>query len=450
MKKLKKRTLVRIISYGLAAFFVAVGFAVSGYSLACDYRMELEGGYQRALTDLSSNVSTMDTLLRKTQYASTPTMYASLASGIWREASAAKANLNLLPVTESSLDNVNKFLAQVGEYTLSLSMRMAAGEDLTAVERETVATLSSLATEVNSKLNELIAAVSDKSVMLTEVSRKTNGFLAGINNEGIGISGGFEDVENGFEEYPTLIYDGPYSDNLFNRESVMLKSESGVFEEVARQKAAAAFGVSEQEVLSGGEGGGVIPSYYFSCGEKFAEISKAGGYLITMTDGRMLEEEVISYEGALSAAEQFLDKIGYKNMKSTYYMIEYGVCTINFAYEQEGVLCYPDLIKVGVSMSDGSISSFDARGYIMNHRKRDFSALSVSAEEAKKKLSKGLSVEGMRRVVIPTDGGAEKECWELLCKAEDGTQVLEYFEVSTLNETDILILLQSENGALTI
>jgi len=450
MKNLSRRTLVRMISYGLAAFFVVAGFAVSGYALARDYRMELENGYRRALTDLSSNVSSMDTLLKKTQYASTPLMYASLASNIWREASAAKANLSMLPVTEASLDNVNKFLAQVGEYTLFLSNRMAGGAKLSEDDHAAIASLSALAAQVNTKLNELIGGISDKSVMLTEVSKKTNGILAGINNSGIGISGGFEDVENGFEEYPTLIYDGPYSDSIVNKESLLLKSEAEISLQEAKEKAAAAFGVSVQEVAEGGEGGGVIASYYFTHGEKLAEVSKAGGYLVTVTDGAQREEEVISQEGALAAAEGFLEKIGYKNMRSTYYMTEYGVCTVNFAYSEDGVLFYPDLIKVGISLDDGSVSSFDARGYIMNHSDREPSQPQKTAQEAEKLLSAGLSVESVQRVVIPTDGGGEKYCWEFLCKASDGTEVIEYFNSDTLREEDILILLKNENGTLTV
>ncbi len=450
MKNLSRRTLVRMISYGLAAFFVVAGFAVSGYALARDYRMELENGYRRALTDLSSNVSSMDTLLKKTQYASTPLMYASLASNIWREASAAKANLSMLPVTEASLDNVNKFLAQVGEYTLFLSNRMAGGAKLSEDDHAAIASLSALATQVNTKLNELIGGISDKSVMLTEVSKKTNGILAGINNSGIGISGGFEDVENGFEEYPTLIYDGPYSDNLVNKESVMLKSEAGVSEQEAKAKAATVFGVPAEEVVSSGEGGGIIPSFYFGYGEKLAEVSKAGGYLITVTDGMQREEETLSYEDALVVAEEFLEKIGYENMETTYYMIEYGVCTINFAYKEEGVLFYPDLIKVGVSLGDGGIASFDARGYIMNHSDREPVQPKKTSEEAAKLLSEGLSVESVRRAVIPTEGGSEVYCWEFVCKAGDGTDIIEYFNSDTLREEDILILLKNENGTLTV
>ncbi|MBR4439592.1 MAG: germination protein YpeB [Clostridia bacterium] len=450
MKKLKRRTVVKIASFASAALIVAVGFAVSGYSLACEYREDLENGYRRALTGLSSDVSNMDTLLLKSKYASTPTMLGTIASEIWRSSGSAKTNLGMLPVTEASLDNVNKFLSQVGEYALFVSERVASGEDMTAEQTDAMARLSALATKVNDGLNELIAAISDKTVMLTEVSNKTNGFLAGINNDGIAISGGFADVENGFENYPTLIYDGPYSDYSVNKESAMLKEETSVSAEKARKAAAFAMDVSESDVTFGGENSGKLPGYYFYCGEKSAEITKAGGHLLTMTDGAEQGDELISVKEAVAAAERFLVKIGYNGMESTYHVVEYGVCSISFAYESDGVTCYPDIIKVGVSMTDGKVKTFDARGYITDHTERELPAPETTAAEAIAKLRKGLSAQSERLVVIPTDGGGEKYCWEIKCRAADGTKVLEYFNADSLREEDILILLEQENGVLTV
>ena len=450
MKKLNRRALARIISFASAALLVAVGFAVSGYSLACDYRGQLENGYRRALTDLSSNVSSMDALLRKSKYASTPAMLGAIASEIRRDAGAAKANLGMLPVTEASLDNVNKFLSQVGEYALYVSERLSTGEKMTAEQSEALAGLSALAAKVNGGLNELIASVADKTVMLTEVSSKTNGFLAGINNDGIAISGGFVDIENGFDNYPTLIYDGPYSDYTVSRESELLKRQAPVTQQDALKLAALAMGVDASAVSAGGENTGRMPAYYFYCGEKSAEVTKAGGMLLTVTDGAEPAEERLTVSQAAAAASAFLEKLGFWDMTSTYYAVEYGVCTVNFAYESGGVICYPDLIKVGVSMADGSVVTFDARGYIMNHTARDLPEPRSTAAQAESKLREGLSAQKTRLAVIPTDGEGEKYCWEILCKAADGTEVLEYFNADSLLEEDVLILLREDNGVLTV
>ena len=57
-------------------------------------------------------------------------------------------------------------------------------------------------------------------------------------------------------------------------------------------------------------------------------------------------------------------------MTQTYYMTYKNICTINFAYRENGVTYYSDLIKVGVSMKDGTVVSMEAKGYLTNHTDR--------------------------------------------------------------------------------
>ena len=42
-------------------------------------------------------------------------------------------------------------------------------------------------------------------------------------------------------------------------------------------------------------------------------------------------------------------------MKETYFLKQEGVMTINYAYSQEGVIAYPDLIKVKVALDNGCL-----------------------------------------------------------------------------------------------
>lgn len=142
------------------------------------------------------------------------------------------------------------------------------------------------------------------------------------------------------------------------------------------------------QVTFGGENAGNIPSYNFYNGDKSAEVTKAGCHLLSMTNGREEGEEKITAEQAVAAAADFLEQTGYKNMESAYYMTEYGVCTVNFSYNENGGICYPDMIKVGVSLSDGTVTTFDARGYITNHTERDLAAPKKAKKEARAKLAR--------------------------------------------------------------
>lgn len=76
-----------------------------------------------------------------------------------------------------------------------------------------------------------------------------------------------------------------------------------------------------------------------------------------------------------------MKKLGYQDMRSTYYATDGNICTVNFAYCRDGILYYTDLIKVGVSLRDGSVVSLEARGYITNHHRRNVPTFTVSERQ---------------------------------------------------------------------
>ena len=152
---------------------------------------------------------------------------------------------------------------------------------------------------------------------------------------------------------------------------------------------------------------------------------------------------------ALKKASEFLSSHGYADMKESYYSTSDGVCTVNYAYKKDGVIYYPDLIKVGVNLETGDIASFDAKGYIMNHTERNLSSDILSQAEAQKSVSGLLTVLDSKRAVIPTKSKGEKDCWEFHCADKDGNEVLVYIDTKTGYEDDILLLLYSDGGILT-
>ena len=123
---------------------------------------------------------------------------------------------------------------------------------------------------------------------------------------------------------------------------------------------------------------------------------------------------------------------------------------MNFAAVQEGVLCYPDLIKVEVALDNGRIVGFEAAGYLMNHTLRDLSAPAVSLEEAQAEDSPDLTVLSTALTLIPTGGEYEVLCHEFKCESPDGRHYLVYVNAQTGEEERILLLLEDENGTLVL
>ena len=158
----------------------------------------------------------------------------------------------------------------------------------------------------------------------------------------------------------------------------------------------------------------------------------------------------LSQKDAIKKATEFLNSKGYTKVKESYYSTTDGICTINFAFYENGITYYTDLIKISVALDDGTITAFDATGYLMNHTQRKIpDNVKYSVDEAGKLLKKSLKVISSKKAYIPTEWETEVYAYEYHCKAPDGNEILVYIDPLTGEEIDILILLYSDGGVLT-
>ena len=136
-------------------------------------------------------------------------------------------------------------------------------------------------------------------------------------------------------------------------------------------------------------------------------------------------------------------------MEETYYLNENGILTINYAYVQENVIMYPDLIKVKVALDNGEILGFESTGYLNNHTERQIDKNIITKEEAKKTLNKRLNIQSEKLSVIPTEYKTEILCYEFKGKVEE-REFIVYINAKTGVEEDILVIYNTPNGTLTM
>ena len=98
----------------------------------------------------------------------------------------------------------------------------------------------------------------------------------------------------------------------------------------------------------------------------------------------------------------------------------------------------------------GAICSFEARGYINSHTARDLPEPSVTADEARTQVTQDLEILSEQLTLIPTAGQDERLCWEFKCRTDDERHVLVYVNAVTGQQEKILLLLEDENGTLTL
>ena len=177
-------------------------------------------------------------------------------------------------------------------------------------------------------------------------------------------------------------------------------------------------------------------------------ISKIGGHIVNMNYNRQIDVETISYEEANNIGMEFLKSREIESMVETYYLNEGGVLTINYAYEQNGVVVYPDLIKLKIALDNGEVLGIETTGYLNNHTQRDTSKVKISIEEAKSNLNKNLEITSEGLAIIPTEWKAEILCYEFKGKIDD-TDFLVYINAETGREENILVIIDTPNGILT-
>ena len=123
--------------------------------------------------------------------------------------------------------------------------------------------------------------------------------------------------------------------------------------------------------------------------------------------------------------------------------------TINFAYEQNGVIIYPDLIKIKIALDNGQIMGMETSGYLNSHYVRNIENPKITLEEAKKTLNKKLEVESEKLAIIPTEYQTEILCYEFKGKVNDKNYIV-YINAENGREEDILLIVDTGNGTLTI
>lgn len=446
---LHRRTLIRIISFSVAVLLVLILLAYNWYNDAQTARRSLEYRYLQSVADLTSYAQNIDSDLNKTMYARSPEMLASLSSKLWREAGFAKNALDSLPVDYLSLQNTNKFLSQVGDYCVSLSREFTSGAAVTQEQREKLNALAEYSDVMLSEVLALEDAVRTGSMSLARVESSA-GSAFSQTEAPADIAEGFSEFEEGFTSYPSLIYDGPFSDHIMEQEPRHLKGEQEVSQEAAKERISSLLNISQELLANGEEENGKMPSYTFASDQIEVSATKQGGLISYLLRPRIPTERNISVQQALDSANAFLSLLELPEMKQTYYEITNEIITINFAATQDQAVLYPDLVKVGVAMDDGEILSFDGRGFLVNHSKRSNLTPTLSAEQARTSVSEYLTIEKEQLALIPSSGLNEVLCWEFQCLDENGQNVLVYVNAATGAEEQILILLIGENGQLTI
>ena len=393
--------------------------------------------YNLALYELTDYVHDVENYLAKAMITSTSQHGAETLTKVWREANLAQVYLSELPVSSTELSNTAKFLNQVSEYSYTLSRKNIYGEELSDEDLKNLEELHNYSSELKNTLDQLCTDMNEGRISWDELTKKTEiSFAQQVDNLSAAT---FSNLDENFGDYAGLIYDGAFSEHMESVEKKGLVGEE-INEEEAKQIAIDFIGNDRiLEVISNGLiTNGNIEVFDFSVRIKDGQdnnpmtisISKIGGHIVNMNYNRNINLETISQDEANNIGKSFLESYGIPNMKETYYLKEGGIVTINYAYTQDNVVIYPDLIKLKIALDNGEIMGIETTGYLNNHTERRIPQPNISMEEAKSNLNKNLEITSEGFAIIPTEWKTEIFCYEFKGK---------------INEIDFLVYVNALN-----
>lgn len=449
----KKKYTITAVSYIIAAFLVLGGFLFKSRQEIIQCQRYINHSNQHSFSELVTSMNEIDSALQKSVYATSPSMISSVCTQVYGKAMSAEMAMGELPYSCYELENTASFIAKVGDYAYSLSRNASNSDGYTEEEYENLVSLSKTANLLSDNLTQLYADIQSGSISISEISESEAAEDKAADSIGY-LGDSFKLIENEFPEIPSLIYDGPFSEHISGMESQMLKNAKSISEDDALKLASEFTGLKSSVLAISGTREGDLPVYIVNGaaygGDVTLEITAAGGYMSYYSNNRDVNSAEMSRENAVSAAEQFLLDHGFKSMEHTYWTVADNVITINFAYSQDGVICYNDLIKVSVALDNGRIVGFEGKGYILSHMERDIPESMVAKEDAQKLVNSDLKILSHSMAIIPTMGKNEVYCHEFKCENPDGKHYIVYVNAVTGDQEDILILIEDENGTLTL
>lgn len=451
------KTMKKNYMYGVAIILI-IALLIMGilfYNQKNKYVIATENTYNLAFYELIDYINDMENYLAKSMISSSSELSAENLMHIWRQANLAQVYLSQLPISTNELSNTAKFLNQVSDYSHSLARKTINGEDLTQEELDNLKSLYDYSVNLTSTLEQLSSDMNSGAISWEELTKDVDtSFAQQVDNLS---ATSFSNIDENFGEYEGLIYDGAYSEHIESTEKKGLTGPE-VTEEEAKQKAILFIGQEKvQEINSNGIiENGDIQVYDFTIKIKDEDknnpltisVSKKGGHIVIANYNREINEEKIQIEEANEIGKNFLQNLGIPNMEPTYYLKQGGAVTINYAYTQENVTIYPDLIKLKIALDNGQVLGMETSGYLNNHTERTIETPTITMEEAKSSLNKNLEITSQGLAIIPTEWKTEIFCYEFKGKIND-TDFLVYVNAETGEEENILVIINTPNGILT-
>lgn len=450
-KRERTKTTIAIVVIAILAIlsgvFVALYVTAKAGQSAADerYRAFAESNYRKSYYALLYNVDSLEGAADKLTVASGKALRQEYLSDVSSYATAAAENMSDFTPDEGGDSKILKFINQTGDFAKYLDDKLNKGGSFSEEDESTLREIAAAVREVKQSLVALSEEVEQGDFSFVDTLRKKD-------SEFTKTLRSFEEKE---VDYPSMIYDGPFSDSLLDKTPKALSGED-VTEERCKEIAAKILEISKTADISVKGGSKNFFETYdceaqTSSGTAYVTIAKQGGFPVSFSLPEDKQNGVhIEASDAERYAESYLAEIGFANMKAVWASLYDNVYYINLACTRDGVILYPDLVKVKVGADNGKIVGMECLNYIYNHEERTMETPVVTEMEAAEAISEYISISSCRLALVPTKGGDEALTYEFYGTkgGENGDKYFVYVDAESGEELKIMRVLDGERGLL--
>ncbi len=395
--------------------------------------------HTESVYELNSIVDNLDTNLAKARISNSQNEQVKLLSQIAIESEMAEVILERLPFETQLTENLTSFVNKMGDSAQSMLYSVARGETLTDSQIATIEHMYRTNLELKKMINELCANCTEKD-MISAMKGNTDSF----------VYSSFDNIQNTTIETPKEIHDGPFAENIDKVTAKNLEGLGEITASRAEELAREYFNDYKlNDVRCTGETSAEQLTLYnivltTDDGEMTAQLSKLGGKVVEFNSYKDCNDKNFSVERCIDIAEDFLEELGFDDMKAVWTSENGSTCNLNFAYEDDDVIFYSDIIKVKVCEERGIVTGMEGLSYVLNHIEREAPSPTISTSEAQEKLNQNFEVETSRLCVIPSNG-EEVFCYEFM-GTYDGSTYYIYVDAKTGEEVEVFTVIGTAQG----
>jgi len=434
---------VEILKRNFLIFVLVVSLAVVGYwgvknnRILAQWELQAENQYRSAFQELNTHFESLETEIATALVTKSNERRLVKLNNIWRDAFAAQEDLGELPIAGVSLTNIKSLLSKTERYAYRLSQeninKKLSGKDwenLNQLHKQVKVAANDLE-EVHNKIEKNNFRWSkQRHIILEKDNLSDNSVLSSLQVTERKLK--LSNLDLGLEQEST---------DQFLLQLSKVKGQEGSIEKDKAIKLAKdflgarsknyKFDLYDNQVKDSGIVTVIANSEETNNSQIFFDISQKSGEVIWFLEKRSFKTSEFEDDQVQKFATDFVKQSNYDDLVVKEISSEGNLGIVDLAPKTEGVLIYPQLVKVKVALDNGDIIGFNARRFLSNNDLEVDLEPKLSLEEAKQRVNQRLDLKDNRLAVIFND---------------IGRPILSYEFVGVLGDEEFKIYINADNG----